>query len=300
MLACSRPALRAEVAWNVGLPDLAKRWADAALRSDPESKTGRLIAARFLWSHGRSDEARETLGALFPRAVPLADLRLHGQALLSQRRFGEAVRFHQRLAAEYPNDPRILGRLIVALSLDGKYNRAARIAAPLLDRDTPEGALAHAAMAVKLSRDDHHLAALRHWRTAFRRVDDLRAELPVYSMLELHREYGRSALEVGFPQESLDQANRASRIDSHDYASMLLRARSLRDLGRFGSAIDALEALVLQYPSEGAGLLELGLALLQQQRADEAIPRLREAARLMPDSERTIYALAQALRWRSP
>ena len=79
-------------------------------------------------------------------------------------------------------------------------------------------------------------------------------------------------------------------------SAMMIAAASARSEGRLADALAILETLVARTPEYAPGLNSLGLALLDSQRADEAIDALRRAAEADPKAPPIWLNLAEACR----
>jgi tetratricopeptide (TPR) repeat protein len=108
--------------------------------------------------------------------------------------------------------------------------------------------------------------------------------------------HGMDLRKQGRIQESLAQAQKAIRIEPNVPDPWHLAGRDYADLGRRAEALDAyFRAVRLSGHPKPSWLNDLGVALIQAGRRDEALPYLKKAAEEAPDNERFVDNYIQLL-----
>jgi tetratricopeptide (TPR) repeat protein len=195
-----------------------------------------------------------------------------------------------RLAQLYPRDPVVrtaLGQLQIQLG-EIKAGISSFQAVLHLDSSSPD---AHVNLGIALAADGDLTGALRQASAAL-------ALAP--GSADAHLLKGRVLANVAKEQEARVELNDVLTV--HPDSVLALRALWQVDqkLGHTSALISTLNRYVVLVPEDGDGWLQLRKAYMTVGKDMDAVPALRRAVALEPNSSEALFALSRALRSNNP
>ena len=148
-----------------------------------------------------------------------------------------------------------------------------------------------------MSEPSHAIAAALSAGRAREQAGDLAAALGVYEAAltrapghpDLLAALAALAARMEMPQAAAGFWEQVSRLQPDRLEAIDGRARALRELGRFDTAVDVLRAALMAHPGEARLWANLGVTLTQDGRATEALAFFDEAVRLDPGLASALY-----------
>ncbi len=246
-----------------------------------------LLTGTLARVEGRPQEARDAFRRASTSAV---ENRLALQALaLAHLQLGEtapAVAILRRLATSSPNDVQARRLLAQSLSADGQEDESVRVLEEAAAMAPGDAELAFALASAYLGAKRVEDAARLFGRIATDRP------IPQTRVLigRTYRDHGEYERARGELRAALRQDPRVRR--AHYYLGNV----TVEEKGRAGleEAIPEFQAELELAPQDVLSNLELGMALVDTQRPEEALPALEIAARAEPPEARTFYYLGRA------
>lgn len=197
-----------------------------------------------------------------------------GDALASNREFGEAVRFYQSALSVCPDDAIAYNNLAVALAQDARIDEAVNQLGTAL-RINPEFAAARSSLGLCLKLKNRFVEALDQQIEAARLDPESAAA---------HSNLGIALEDVGRLDEAIAEFRAAIRIDPKNAGAHLNLGRTLARTGHLIEAVDTHKRAVQLAPNDAFSHVSLGRTLTQAHRFDEALDAFTTAVRLQPGS----------------
>ncbi len=280
-------------------PRQAAELMEEAIRRDSTAVWPRLLRAEWLVSLGRADEARADYDALLATSPDHARARMGlARLLLAEGRADEAVAAIGK-AIDHPSTRRAAHQLAAQIATrQGDRAEAGRCVeqADALPADAPwpEDPLAAELplrrvgkrSRIKLVSQMEQAGALDEADALTRRVE--REHPEIYLFVE-----GRMQLAKGDFVAAEKAFRRAVEFDPRAVEVHFQLGRSIALQGRLAEAAEAYRRLLSIEPAYGPGWLELGLCLLDSDRA-AAVAALESAVAYMPGSDEARQTLARA------
>jgi predicted Zn-dependent protease len=249
-----------------------------------------LMAAICKAELGRNVEAVAVLAPAFRKATGAEIEHLIGlhlqQAYSELKQYDKAVAIGEELLRRYPNDSEVFFQ-VSRLYADRSYELMSR-----LMRSDPDSVWVHYANAQVQE-------SLRRYDTARLEYENVLKRQP--AMPGVHCRLGRVIL-LGAPRtpESLEEATRAFEeelaIGPRNPDAEYELGEINREQGKFDLALDHFSKAVSQQPDFAEARIGLGRTLLKLARTAQAVPHLKEAARLDPENKVPHVLLANAYR----
>jgi tetratricopeptide (TPR) repeat protein len=273
-----------------GRPVQALASFEQALKLKPQMQQASLMAAICKAELGRNVEAVAVLAPAFRKATGAEIEHLIGlhlqQAYSELKQYDKAVAIGEELLRRYPNDSEVFFQ-VSRLYADRSYELMSR-----LMRSDPDSVWVHYANAQVQE-------SLRRYDTARLEYENVLKRQP--AMPGVHCRLGRVIL-LGAPRtpESLEEATRAFEeelaIGPRNPDAEYELGEINREQGKFDLALDHFSKAVSQQPDFAEARIGLGRTLLKLARTAQAVPHLKEAARLDPENKVPHVLLANAYR----
>jgi len=273
-----------------GRPAEALASFDQALKLKPQMPQARLMAGICDAELGRSVEAIAVLAPAF-RKTSGAEIEhligLHLQQAYSElKQYDKAVAVGEELLRRYPKDAEVFFQ-VSRLYADRSYELMSH-----LMRSSPDSAWVHYANAQVQESLARYDVARREYENVLKRQP---------AMPGVHYRLGRVIL-LGAPRtpESLEEASRAFEaelaIGRRNPDAEYELGEINREQGRYDLALDHFSRAVSQQPNFVEARIGLGRTLLKVGQTAQALPHIKEAARLDPENKVPHVLLANAYR----
>jgi tetratricopeptide (TPR) repeat protein len=263
---------------------------DRAVKLKPQMPQARLMAAICQAELGRSVEAVAVLAPAF-RKTSGAEIEhligLHLQQAYSQlKQYDKAAAVGEELLRRYPNDSEVFFQ-VSHLYADRSYELMSH-----LMRSEPDSAWAHYANAQVQDSLARYDVARMEYENVLKRQP---------TMPGVHYRLGRVIL-LGFPRtpETLEEATRVFEeelaIGPRNPDAEYELGEINREQGKYDLALNHFSKAVSQQPDFAEARIGLGRTLIKLARTAQAVPHLKEAARLDPENKVPHVLLANAYR----